>query len=182
MKIRKISAIAGKFARSARRSCASGNFHMVKVLAFLAVLSAALNAPPSLAAEGAAGKVAAVAHESCETRCKHKCPWYEVTQCVDDCVSGHAPECHGAPVAGFTGFHWPGCHDSWPDCIPPDEIRGEMTSCFTRCQRCDADSCPGHGGKSCGTWQCYSNCSMGKHPVCCYGCVGDEAAEGCADE
>ncbi|MYA40982.1 MAG: hypothetical protein F4Z31_04435 [Gemmatimonadetes bacterium] len=55
--------------------------------------------------------------QSCESRCNHKCPTAEKAQCVANCLSGYGPRC--TPVPGVGGFHWPTCHDSWPDCVPP---------------------------------------------------------------
>ena len=54
---------------------------------------------------------------SCEHHCGSKCKITERAQCVANCLSGYGPRC--TPVPGVAGFHWPTCHDDYPDCIPP---------------------------------------------------------------
>ena len=73
---------------------------------------------PGAAAPDAAP--AAGVGESCESRCKHKCPWYKVAGCVSHCVSGQPwnhPEC-SVTLEEAAHFHWPGC--SRPPCYPPE--------------------------------------------------------------
>jgi len=126
-----------------------------------------------LAVAMAAASAECVDRESCETRCKHKCPFYEVPGCVSECISHKPPRCTPAPE----GFHWPGCHDTWPDCVPPtlEDARtvapGLTEDCFDRCNACNTEEAKKQcGHEPCGVFQCYHNCSAGHHPVCCHGC------------
>ena len=58
--------------------------------------------------------------KSCESYCK-KCKPDERAQCGANCLSGYGPQCTPVPRVG--GFHWPTCHDSWPDCVPPFALK-----------------------------------------------------------
>lgn len=88
----------------------AGGGHVMKALGALFVVFA-------LALAGDVHASAELGHTSCEHRCKDKCSWLETAQCVANCLSGYGPRC--TPVPEVEGFHWPTCHDNYPDCIPP---------------------------------------------------------------
>lgn len=99
--------------------------------------------------------------ESCETRCKHKCPWYEVAGCVNECISDKPPQCVPAPASGLGGFHWPTCNDSFPNCLPPAVQRHvEHHSCEWRCNQESCNTTPAH------VIGCVDHCLAHGHPHC----------------
>ena len=107
--------------------------------------------------EGLAPLAAVKPTESCESRCKHHCPWYEVSQCVDHCLSGRPPTCT-VPPSDIRGWHWPTCHDSWPDCVPPALMSPEHKSCEDRCEHCTKTT----GQET----ACVAHCLLHNKPKC----------------
>ena len=138
--------------------------------------------------------------ESCFDRCSSckNCqspPWEANCHCpFTECVENCSKHGHNHPICCV------GCCETNPDITarnaqaaanaakmgvpidwkPPSPEVGEAVaeflglgkSCGARCADCSSNSCQGTS-QFCNFFSCTLNCSAGHHPVCCYGCTGD---------